>query len=397
MCGICGVYTTNPSVLEQRLFRQLLFINALRGTDSTGVVRVERDKSVKSYKAALSSPEFLYAQEHNKFITSKLAMAYIGHTRSATKGTVTVENAHPFEFPNVVGVHNGTVHKMFKYDNLYDTDSEAIYRNINDHGLKPTLEELRAQYSSSVAYALAYVDKKERSLNFVRNSQRELTFTYLFNRSTLIWSSDLNHLETIVKENGLEPMAHSPESENTYWTLNPNDLMTLKIGEHASTAKIYGTGVDPLLPFVNTSSPGFDDYEQWWLDKGDKNKLKNKTKSSRVPQTGTRWEQDKDGFYKVVRGNDAVPFSRSTNGKGRQFPSPRRALYDDSPPINEAELAYKLTKGCCLCGVVIDIDEDANLLPEISWYNRDLYLCPDCTSTHYILDIMNGDFRGNVS
>src|SRR5690606_21890089 len=117
----------------------LLLLNYFRGEDSTGVVRIE-EKQIRTTKSLLASPEFLFtdkAQEStmedgHKDESFDKPLGFIGHCRAATKGSVSVANAHPFAFENVVGVHNGTLKSSFKNSTLYDTDSEAIYKGLND-------------------------------------------------------------------------------------------------------------------------------------------------------------------------------------------------------------------------------------------------------------------------
>lgn len=240
MCGILGVYSPNFSSPEFDIFEKLLFLNVFRGSDSTGIVRIERNKSLKTRKSLLPSPAFIGAKESDIIrdigTAAEKPMGLIGHTRSATKGAVSLKNAHPFMFDNVTGVHNGTIHTSFKHRAEYDTDSEALYRNINDYGLEEALNNANA-YDS--AWALAFVDKKERTLNFVRNDKRPLYFTYIFGVSTIIWSSERLALEYVLKHKSMHSnKGWRGDDKIPYFTLNPNELMTIKLGETPGNAEI---------------------------------------------------------------------------------------------------------------------------------------------------------------
>lgn len=69
----------------------------------------------------------------------------IGHTRKATTGEITIENAHPFEIGGIRGAHNGIVsnHRELneRYQRKFQVDSMHIFANL-DAGL--LLSEIEA-------------------------------------------------------------------------------------------------------------------------------------------------------------------------------------------------------------------------------------------------------------
>lgn len=239
MCGIAGVYSTQFQLPESELFQRLLLLNAFRGMDSTGVIKIRNKPKFTStkIKAVMPSPAFIFTERGSNFLKEKdNILGFIGHTRAATKGDVTIKNAHPFEFENVVGVHNGTIQYKFKGSEDYETDSEALYKLINDIGIKEALDEVAY---SSAAYALVYIDKKEGTINFIKNSKRPLCFTYLYGRGTLAWSSTREALEFGVK-NGCSTMTQtgwdSKDTDDPYFTLKNNQLMTIRLGDRPDKA-----------------------------------------------------------------------------------------------------------------------------------------------------------------
>src|SRR5690606_36914749 len=103
LCGICGIYGLSIGKTERSIFHNLLLLNYFRGEDSTGVVRIE-EKQIRTTKSLLASPEFLFTDKAQELIMEDghkdesfdKPLGFIGHCRAATKGSVSVANAHPF-------------------------------------------------------------------------------------------------------------------------------------------------------------------------------------------------------------------------------------------------------------------------------------------------------------
>lgn len=115
-----------------------------------------------------------------------LNRALIGHNRSATVGKIVRKNAHPFEFDKVVGVHNGTLRNKWVLEKHgdYDTDSEALYANINHYGVEAAIEKLDG------AYTLVWYDKEDTTINFLRNKERPLYVVFSKDKKLVFWASE---------------------------------------------------------------------------------------------------------------------------------------------------------------------------------------------------------------
>lgn len=239
MCGLTGVYSKSWGDSEYELFQRALMINVMRGEHSTGVIRVgEKGKVVNVRKSLLPSPAFIhseggvFAKKHLEKWETPIVM--LGHTRHATKGEITLANAHPFSFDNVTGMHNGTIHKDFAHRKEYGTDSEALYRNINDNGLEVALNEVE---DWDTAYALQFIDKKNGTLNFIKNNKRPLWFTYVYGSTTLIWSSEKEMLDYVIRSKKLTPLGYDGNKTTPFFSLDDYTLMSIKLGEPAKDIK----------------------------------------------------------------------------------------------------------------------------------------------------------------
>jgi hypothetical protein len=129
--------------------------------------------------------------------------ALLGHCRAATRGESSRFNAHPFCFDNIVGTHNGTLsyqsHKKLTGEAKFQTDSEAIFAEIEAFGIGPTVKKFKGYkendtFSCPDAYALVWYDTRENSINFLRNKERPLYFAFDKKREQLFWSSEMAHL-----------------------------------------------------------------------------------------------------------------------------------------------------------------------------------------------------------
>jgi glucosamine 6-phosphate synthetase-like amidotransferase/phosphosugar isomerase protein len=175
MCGLVAIINknTNGTTQEQNeVFSTLLFLDLLRGADSTGVMCIENNGDLSLAKEAVDSLAFIRTKEYQSLLTKafKSGSALIGHNRKATRGVVNDENAHPFVVDdNIVLVHNGTMYGDHKKHADTEVDSHAIAHVIHETGdVEAALNKIDA------AYALIWYNVKEGTINFVRNTSRPL-------------------------------------------------------------------------------------------------------------------------------------------------------------------------------------------------------------------------------
>ncbi|MDE2792590.1 MAG: glutamine--fructose-6-phosphate transaminase (isomerizing) [Paracoccaceae bacterium] len=168
MCGIVGVLGSRDAapVLMTALKRL-----EYRGYDSAGIATVHNGRLDR--RRASGNLERLSRQLEREPIHGHSG---IGHTRWATHGAPTIENAHPHCSGRVAVVHNGIIenHRELR-DELEehghrfetDTDTEAVVHLCGskiDEGCRPVEAALRTVERLSGSYALCFLFEGEDDL-----------------------------------------------------------------------------------------------------------------------------------------------------------------------------------------------------------------------------------------
>ncbi len=418
MCGLSGVLSTTISDGEFDKFCQLFNVSSLRGEHSSGLFSVkelsEKKKkpsySVRFMKGVGSSRWFT---EHNwKGIKEHVhdssdTVLVAGHCRHATRGSVSSANAHPFNFSNLIGMHNGTL-----MDNIgpkvpknngkknkngmedTETDSESFYRYLNDHTIEEALAELKP-YSD--AYAFVWYDKRDKTLNFLRNNKRPLWFGQT-NNNTLYWASEKEFLQFILNRNygsgysnNLTKLAEIPAD-----TLISFDVTAASPVQACTVRKIevkhktnYG-GMGHNSGYLTWGRYGFSEYGE---SEGYAAAAANRSSS-----------------YDPLKGNDEVPFDKASGIKPTiaervatwkqvtgsteksnviTLPNVRTHDKDETTynilgkEFSKEDYQRKLERGCAWCTCQSDTAE------KVFWFASDDYLCEACSSDAEVMQFVN--------
>src|SRR4030043_1679868 len=146
MCGIVGYIGTRETA---RVLIDGLKRLEYRGYDSAGIAVFHRGKiEIRRKEGKLSRLEELLGRETFD------GKAGIGHTRWATHGKPSDENAHPHKAGSVAGVHNGIIENYLPLKEVLknkghvftsETDTEIISHLIDEFAQEgyPFLEAVR--------------------------------------------------------------------------------------------------------------------------------------------------------------------------------------------------------------------------------------------------------------
>jgi hypothetical protein len=248
MCGIIGYVSISDEVAseeKEHFLEDALILDTFRGMDSTGLLTLCEDFTLASHKTLDEGWDFVRTKE---FWDMPNGWAAIGHNRAATKGVVSIENAHPFTDGPVSMVHNGTLNNMGRnlpnFCHKQDVDSMNICRALSHVGPDEATEVLK---TLNGAYALVWADERDGSINMVRNSQRPLHFTHNTEKTVLWFMSDGGHLNMLKKRRWC-----GNADMGTVYQLGTHALLKFKKGSLIPEVTKY----DPFVPPRHSSQTG---------------------------------------------------------------------------------------------------------------------------------------------
>ena len=266
MCGLAGV-AGNTSAKIRDAFLDLLLITQLRGRDATGIFTVKADNSTAVCKE-VGPPDNLFDRKSFDDCLRGVPKVMAGHCRAKTVGDNNRLNAHPYDYDNVVGMHNGTLKNYYSMEG-YDykrTDSYTLYHNVDRYGIDMTMSAI----DEDGAWALVWWDKNENRLNFLRNDKRPLWFAWTKDKTAVFWCSEPWMFSAVSrhvdlwdgKEEGKDPV--SPYFQlpvNQHWSFTVNGFT--KPGEKYLTfhqpREVKAEGKKPVgfsRPSVGTDTGG---------------------------------------------------------------------------------------------------------------------------------------------
>jgi len=197
MCGLVGVMSSNLADNHKKMFHNMLHFDVLRGEDSTGVaciggLNTQQPPSVEVFKTVGPPTELFFFHgvgAKRDVLSHKPTQILLGHNRFATQGQINEDNAHPFDFPNLVGAHNGTLQKYQMSDfvdaKTYDVDSQILFSEIShQQDVRPVWEQVNGPM------ALTWFDKLTKKLHLARNKERPLFYAITEDKKSLFWASE---------------------------------------------------------------------------------------------------------------------------------------------------------------------------------------------------------------
>lgn len=254
MCGLVGMIVKNVNGAissDADIVEQLLYIDALRGEDSTGVCLFENDGDIRVIKEAQPADYFLRSKEwlslRTAFVTR--GKAILGHNRKATVGKTNDDNAHPFVIEDrYVFMHNGTLHSH-KHLADVEIDSHALGIHLTkcEGDPKKIEEALSTVYG---AYACVWIDQKKEHIYLLKNKERPLFLAET--SSGLIYASEPMFIYAAALRNKLKVEKCTEIENDTLYTIDVSkyghsmteDKLTVKKSTPLTTKQHGGSGAN---------------------------------------------------------------------------------------------------------------------------------------------------------
>lgn len=201
MCGLVGV-AGDLEFKDEGLMKRLFVLDYFRGTDSTGLASIDAKGKPTIVKMATHPINLFDSKAFCNALSGYYSKVFIGHNRAATLGAVNDLNAHPFQFGDIIGAHNGTLEKSSWADlelaagTKTDVDSAAIFACINEIGIEDTIKLMEeGRTAATGAWALVWYDMKDDTINFLRNEHRPLWWALNDDGDKVIWASEWEMIE----------------------------------------------------------------------------------------------------------------------------------------------------------------------------------------------------------
>ncbi|MCK9371095.1 class II glutamine amidotransferase [Candidatus Dojkabacteria bacterium] len=158
-----------------------------RGDHGTGIAGVLKD-ATDIVKQAVSAEEFVDSKGF-KDLLRKNPRIILGHTRWATVGAISDKNAHPLNYSNIIGCHNGHVinyEDIFKENKVKgEVDSEAIFYLLNKYknDYKKAFSELYG------TFAITWINLKNPDKVYMVRDGNPLFIINIPELHTYFWAS----------------------------------------------------------------------------------------------------------------------------------------------------------------------------------------------------------------
>jgi predicted glutamine amidotransferase len=231
MCGLFGALSSRLKADDVECVQHLGIVSTIRGHLGAGVAIVQKkpkadDNIITLKNSTLSAAEMMISVDFWKETNKKSLSCIMGHARHPTSGTTDTSHCHPFIADHITGVHNGTLSVVDGQKvKDKDSDSELLFKAIAKRGIEPVLNQTEG------SYALVYIDKRAKTINFIRNDRRTIYFANFKEApQTLYWASEHGMLEFV--------LGRVPGGTVQFWRIQPGYLHSFNLFFEGDVAPI---------------------------------------------------------------------------------------------------------------------------------------------------------------
>lgn len=235
MCGLVGV-SGDLEFDDEGLIKRLLVLDYFRGPHSTGFASVKNNGETSVVKIASHPMDLFDSKSFEKALSGYNSQVFMGHNRYATIGKINATNAHPFEFGDIIGTHNGTLDNE-SWKRLEEAlgrptsvDSEAIFACIDKIGIEKTVSLMQeGRTKEKGAWALVWTDAKDGTINFLRNKHRPLWYAFSEKCNKIIWASEHPMIYSAAEMSKTDYPLWANKSRDQIWSFNEDWWYSLSL------------------------------------------------------------------------------------------------------------------------------------------------------------------------